>query len=69
MIKLVNCMNCLCDDDIVVTQYASYMTVDRNGITHALCETGFGYVFRLCDYDKSGVLRDGLWPSAQIHLD
>lgn len=55
----VNCMTCLTHPD---DHLPPGVFVDQDNVTHALCATGFGKVFRLCDFDqRSGVLIPGRW--------
>lgn len=67
MDERVNCMACFCDDGEGVVRGVA--TVD--GITHALARAGWcwDYLFRLCDFDKIGVLRPGRFPSARVERD
>lgn len=61
----VNCMACFCDDGEGVLPGVATV----NGVTHALARSGFDYLFRLCDFDKTGVLRPGRFPSARVDRD
>jgi len=60
MDERVSCMTCLCAEGCVPG-----VTI-TDGITHALAASGYGYVFRLCDFDRSDVLRPGAWPGRRV---
>lgn len=59
MDERVDCMTCLVHPD---EHLEPGVFVDRDGVSHAVCATVFGNVFRLCDFDlRSGIVLPDRW--------